>query len=125
MPTLNQHLRKAQHNENFATHISPSPFLDWLVTTKFYAALHYIDAYLANKGIHPKRHRGSKESRDTYIGNDPNLRPVYHDYRRLREDSEDARYEVREFLLADITNRTDPCLIRIKNHLRQFLPQIP
>ncbi len=50
MGTKEAHHKKAQHNEDFFNHfdLKTTPFLDWVVTAIFYAALHHIRA-LASK----------------------------------------------------------------------------
>lgn len=49
MPTKEQHLHQAQHNEAFLAvfDLARSPFLDWAVTAAFYAALHYLRALMS------------------------------------------------------------------------------
>ena len=48
MPTFEQHIGKAHHNEEFVARIKSDPnFLDWAVTGYFYAAVHYIESYFA------------------------------------------------------------------------------
>ena len=64
------------------------PYWDWAVTGLFYAAVHYVMAYLATKGIHPVLH----QVRNSHVHRDPFLNPLYIDYRELQNHSEDARY---------------------------------
>jgi hypothetical protein len=59
----------------------------------FYAALHYIDAFLAGKNLHPMNH----SIRDEEIEHNGTIADVYHDYRRLKDMSRAARYEIANF----------------------------
>lgn len=90
MPDKQRHLEQAQHNEtayHFLGSASP-PFIDWQVTSLFYAALHYVDAYLATKGIHPHDHM----ERDGWIAKLTELKPIAAEYFELKDRSMDARY---------------------------------
>jgi hypothetical protein len=58
-----QHLEKARHNERASRAWEAGAFTDWAVTTLFYAALHGLDAYLANSGCRPDRVRRSRQTR--------------------------------------------------------------
>jgi hypothetical protein len=87
VPTKDEHKAKAIHNEKFVQHLG-NPYWDWAVTGTFYAAVHYVMAYLASKNIHPVLHK----VRNSQIHRDPLLNPIYVDYRELQNNSEDARY---------------------------------
>ena len=52
MPNRSAHLAQAEHNETLYSHLDQSAptYADWQVTSLFYAALHYVDAYLASSG---------------------------------------------------------------------------
>ena len=60
MPSRLTHRQQAQHNEEFIASfdLDATPYLDWVVTAIFYAALHFVDSYLATKDIHLSSHRG-------------------------------------------------------------------
>lgn len=102
MATKDEHLAKAKHNEAFVAALA-DPFWDWAVTVTFYAALHYVMAFLATKADHPPTH----QVRNSHIHRDRVLRPIYIDYRELQNESEDARYLERNpltaFAAADVT----------------------
>jgi len=59
MPTQQQHLVQAKHNEDFVNSfdLQTTPYLDWVVTGIYYAALHYVESYLALQGKHPRSDR--------------------------------------------------------------------
>lgn len=59
----------------------------------FYSALHYVDAFLAGKNMHPRDH----DARDAEIENNGTLSPIYKDYRALKDKSKAARYDIANF----------------------------
>ncbi len=60
------------------------------MTVLFYTGLHYIDALLAEKGnIHPTKH----PTRDNAVWMIAELRPIYGNYRALKNASYAARYD--------------------------------
>lgn len=117
MPSKAEHRGKAEHNEFFVSDTG-NPFFDWAVCGTFYAALHYVDAYLATHNIHPHSHA----IRISHIQRDSRLNAIYVDYRELLNESRDARYEPTiTFVQADV-NRVQHSLEAIK---RIILPLIP
>lgn len=98
MPSAGKHIARAENNEHFYDqfNLADTPFLDWALTTLFYAALHYVDASLARYpggGVHPQSHA----NRERLIALDGILRNIYSDYEELRNRSEDARYNIVDF----------------------------
>ncbi len=59
----------------------------------FYAALQYVDAFLAGKNYRPSDH----DARDSEIQNNGSIADIYNDYRSLKDKSRAARYEIAEF----------------------------
>lgn len=88
MPHKDEHRTRAEHDEFLVKNID-NPFFDWKVTGTFYSALHYVDAYLATRNIHPATH----SIRLKQVGTDPKLKPIFRDYRDLLNESRTARYE--------------------------------
>jgi len=85
-----EHLAKAQAFERFRAKLDPNDpdSRNWIITASYYAALHYIDIYLASKGYviitnHDERRRLV----------DRLLRGLYATYRKLENLSWQARYE--------------------------------
>ena len=111
MPSKDEHLQKARHNEDFfeSFDLISTPYLDWVITAIFYTSLHYLDAFLATQGIHP----GSHSRRDTevrlFLGTSS-----YLDYRALKDDSQDARYRTRRFSAEEVEKGIKPTFQRIK-----------
>lgn len=90
MPSKAAHCGKAAQNDHFVSTLG-NPFWDWAVTGKFYAALHYVEAYLATK--RPPVHSRNHAVRDSNIHEDKVLNAVYVDYRELESECHDARYD--------------------------------
>lgn len=90
--TKTWHLSKKDHDLDASTLMwEGRTFLDWEVITLFYAAMHYVHAYFATKGIHPKAHV-TPDCRGT---NDLVLAELSHiarEYIQLYELSRGARY---------------------------------
>lgn len=86
---------------------------DWAVTGLFYAALHYVDAYLARANMHPAVH----EERDRMIKADPKILSVRSHYGRLKDRSSDARCNPSRFAAPDITELRTRDLEPIKGAL--------
>lgn len=130
MPTRQEHVAKAVHNESFVQTLSltTTPFLDWAVTGMFYAAVHYVDAYLATKNIHPKRHRAVPTQPGQQSNAGPgrsdyvywHLKRIYQDYRYLDDQSREARYEPKRFAPQDIQACSDS-LTAVRQHLQQYI----
>jgi uncharacterized protein (UPF0332 family) len=92
VPDAAQHLNRAAENELLARSLDfeKGVEVDWAIVMLFYSAVHYIDSVLAVKNRHPKDHT----SRDSAIENHGTLSAVYNDYRRLKDGSREARYEI-------------------------------
>jgi hypothetical protein len=116
MSSSQEHTRQAQHNRNLIDRLDPAttPFLDWVVTITFYAALHLIEAWFAERGRHTRSH----EQRDDWMSRAGGLRrDVYRLYKDLEYQSHRARYQCvnfeRQFVQAEIL----PKLEALEHHL--------
>ena len=119
MPTFEQHIGKAHHNEEFVARIKSDPnFLDWAVTGYFYAAVHYIESYFAK---FLGRHSTDHGERLTTVNRDSILKEIYPAFRSLQDDSEEARYGVFEFTEGDVDNQVKGRLEKIKSRLKSKL----
>ena len=64
----------------------------------FYAAVHYVEAYLAIKmNVHLRSHT----TRDTYVGRLADLKKIFSAYQHLKFYGYNARYEVCGFTPQD------------------------
>lgn len=124
MPEKNQHLQIVAQNYEALSHLSkpnPSEYTDWCATIIFYMALHFVEAYLAEKkGRHTTIHKILLQE----IIDDPNLKSIYHNYRHLKDDSETARYNGEKLTIYDMRNSTLKFYKKIQNKIIRLL-QIP
>jgi uncharacterized protein (UPF0332 family) len=114
VPQRHEHLTRAGETESLARALNRQKpvCVDWAVTMLFYAALHYIDAFLAGKNLHPLNH----SLRDEEIEKNGSIAEVYRDYRRLKDMSRAARYEIANFN-ADSLAKAEARLAKIKDFL--------
>ncbi len=89
--TKEEHKNKAIENEQLAlTFPSTVCGVEWAITTIFYAAVHYVQAYFALSGVSYSSH----PSRNKAVGLDAVLSAISFEYESLYNLSRDARYEV-------------------------------
>lgn len=100
MPSLEEHLRKANGNEAFADSIKASSQseIDWKLIVLFYAAMHYVEAYLAKSQTHLRSHT----TRDGYVTREANLKKIRTEYNHLKYFGYNARYEIDGFTTRDV-----------------------
>jgi hypothetical protein len=93
MPLENDHLTQARINEEFAElllNTAEGRFLGWAVVSLFYAAVHYGRAFLRScKAPVITSHPGF----ETHFMNVSGNQAAYNLYRRLKDESERARYD--------------------------------
>ncbi|MGA9041805.1 MAG: hypothetical protein WB421_14835 [Terriglobales bacterium] len=112
-------MEKAEGNETFATTLpsDTQAAIDWTLVVLFYAAVHYVEAYLDKHwGVHVRSHT----TRDKYFGKEANLRKIFSPYSHLKFYGYNARYEVSGFTAADTQDATKD-LADIKKHLMPLL----
>lgn len=115
MPTQQQHLAQAHHNEDFINSfdLQTTPYLDWVVTGIYYTALHYVESYLALQGKHPR----SDKYRDEMFQQLKDLRPIYADFRTLRDYSRGARYDIQKFSVVEVEGLIRNELNAVRQHI--------
>ncbi len=120
MPTKDEHLRKATHNEKFFDdfNLASSAYPDWAITVLFYSALHYVEAFFAAQT--PAIHCATHPQREGLINQ--HLRSIYGDYSDLKNDSLAARYGMKEFTRENITRDILPCFEVIKRRISSNPP---
>lgn len=100
--TVSEYIQQAAHNLEFATYIRNTKIdcLDWCATSLFYAAVHYVNAYLKHSNIPiPRRHSSpdpKQPGRSNIVQQHPVLAAIYDPYRNLDDESRDARYELKQ-----------------------------
>ena len=99
-PRTRQHLDTAARNQDIARELlnpalpislQPRPF-EWIVVLAFYAAVHYVNAYLWERQRYEPRDHGAREGA---IARTHDLQSAYGSYMRLRDLSYRARYRSR------------------------------
>lgn len=119
MPAAKDHLDWAERNEQFAKSLDLSDCVsvNWAITAVFYAALHYVDAFFAARSDKPFFHtqRGSK-IRDT-----PELALIWSDYRRLKDISREARYNLAPYTQVEFENALKR-LEKVRSQVFGYLP---
>src|ERR1700733_9644906 len=90
MPRDDQHRKKAENNEAFASALDTSDPTkeNWAVTAAFYSALHYVEQFFVKHGTPCKDH----EQRNDQFKRDIRIREAYASYSYLASLSHDARY---------------------------------
>jgi len=96
MPTKEQHLHQAQHNEAYlaAFDLARSPFLDWAVTAAFYAALHYLRALMSRLNYTNISGYGDMDKAFDRLAILKRNPEIHDSYRQLKDDSRSARYDM-------------------------------
>jgi hypothetical protein len=117
MPSEADHLATARGNEEFAEFLLIQPedrFLGWAVSSVFYAAVHYGRAFLrAKSGPAITSHPGF-ETHFLRICRDQSL---YNLYRRLKDESERARYDCATYNKADVSDLRQKFLFPFRDAL--------
>lgn len=117
MPALHRHLPQAERNESAADAIAslPDRHPDWEVTMLFYSALHYVDAFLATRGLHPRNHC---ERHDLLS----NLTDISEYYQILFKRSMNARYHIYHFTPPEADRIRNGAFRRVKEGILALLP---
>ena len=115
MPTKEEHLQQAEHNEKFfrSFDLEKTEFRDWAVVSAFYAAVHWINAYLLTQGCRPKNHR----TRDNAIRMYAVTKKVAWEYSELKNHAFNARYMVHRFSAKQVNEQVVPFLEAIKKQI--------
>jgi uncharacterized protein (UPF0332 family) len=122
VPTSAEHRQRAEHNLQFAQsfNLETTPYIDWVATAYFYAALHWVDALLwkydrYDPGCH--EHRGAWIKRVWY------LRAIKDDYFDLKDYSENARYRLITVTRTRLEEKIIPKYKNIEQHCLQQLEE--
>ncbi|HEY1730727.1 MAG TPA: hypothetical protein VGG15_03215 [Terriglobales bacterium] len=121
MPTTHEHLARAKQNFEFANSfdLDTTPYLDWVATAYFYAALHLVDALIWHiENADPEDH----SARHTYLRK-WYLSGISTEYRSLKHLSEDARYRLFTFSKPKVLEKIVPLYNEIQRHVMQMLEQ--
>jgi len=96
-----------------------TPYSDWIVTSEFYAALHYVEAFFDT--LYPPIHHRKHLFREKTIEEREETSPLYEDYRSLKDLSEKARYFGQHVSAERVRAEVFPSLAFIKRSLDPYL----
>jgi hypothetical protein len=113
VPSKLDHITKADGNAAFAMSLplDSQPRIDWALIALFYAAMRYVEAYLATLGQHLRSHT----TRDVHLGR------IHTEYQDLKFYGYAARYETFRFKAEDVTNQAAKHFAAIKANLQPLL----
>ncbi len=120
MPSVQEHLDWAERNERFAKELDLSDCVraNWAITATFYAALHYVDAFFAARSDKPLFHT----QRESKIRDTPELALIWSDYRRLKDMSREARYNLAPYTRVEFENALKH-LEKVRSQVLAYLPR--
>jgi hypothetical protein len=116
MPSEAMHRAAAQRNEDLAARLADDA-PEWAVVLAFYAALHWVDAYFARQGQHPRTHI----ERVRWIQQEGALLPLYDPYRTLRDRADAARYHLTPFSSGEVRALLTGELYAVRVHITRLL----
>ena len=90
---------------------SDADHCDWLAILAFYAALHWLDAYFADRGLHPGNHRERNRAAQGL--------PIWDEYYELYALSRIARYEAGRLPQRVAVSMRDHNLPAVRNWAQQ------
>ena len=118
MPRPTEHIAQAEKNERLYEILLGTEFNDWAVTALFYAALHYVDAYIASStGVSPSNH----SARNYLVDSAPSLIVISQAYSNLYRLSRDVRYEIFPVSTDAARRAKEQRFDPIRTHLRALL----
>lgn len=133
MPPRQPHVDRAAQNEGFflSLPLATTPYLDWAVVSLYYAALHWLEAFLAdynapigthqpnpNGGGHHPRRRGERTRAISHVAA---LSPIFASYQELHDRAEDARYNLLPFTDTHVQTLYQTEYLTVRNHIQPLL----
>ena len=117
MPSRDQHLEQARHNEQFldSFDLGRTPFLGWVVTATFYTALHYLRALMSRHGYTNVSNYGDMDVAFARLSILKRRPDINDDYRSLKDDSWSARYNMWRPQADEVVGMRDGELRRIRD----------
>jgi hypothetical protein len=98
MADVKAHILQAQHNQKCSEELlTGAKYLDWSITTAFYAAVHYAEAGFTKTPIQHSEIAADRLGREIHAFRKDKVREYYADecwksYRKLLEASKQVRY---------------------------------
>lgn len=116
MPKTEEHLKKYSENRELLDtnlNIDTCNFHNWIVTVAFYAALHLVEAKLAEDGIDSIDHF----ARNNNVARFNQFKDIRSEYKTLYDKSRVARYDG-TFMDKKKSKFALNCLAKIENKLK-------
>jgi hypothetical protein len=116
MTSPEQHEQQAA--DNVGLHellVAQDRYLDWALTALFYAALHYVDAFLLPED--PRTH----SRRNRLVRGRAELAPMWPSYRMLMDRSRDTRYECFDPTPEQLRYYRERHFQPLQDHMRRLL----
>ncbi|MFN3420813.1 MAG: hypothetical protein ACK40X_03700 [Armatimonadota bacterium] len=120
MPAIREHVAKAQSIERVLTVLDDQnpDHWDWIAIVAFYAALHWVDAFLAAQGSHPQNHRERNRLVNLLV-------PANLAYGILYSASRRARYEAEHISRQKALQCRDQLLPQIRQWVQRQIGYVP
>ena len=118
-PSLEEHLRWARTFEDDFLSIFNAKVFNWATVALFYSALHYIQAFLVQRGLgemvenHPLRNR--------LVDTISELKDISTSYRHLHDTGWACRYRGRAVKREDIEGLLRPDFVRVRDRVKSLL----
>ena len=118
MPQPTEHIAQAEKNERLYDSLLGTEFNDWAITGLFYAALHYVDAYIVSRtAASPPNHN----SRNYLVDSTLSLTEIRPAYAELYRWSRDVRYEIPSVSIDEVMQVKARLFDPIRAHIRTLL----
>ena len=120
MPSKQDHLIQAEHNEHFfrSFDFATTPFKDWVISGIYYCVLHHIESYLAICNEHPQNNC----QRLACFNNHNELDRLFVPFRTLKDASQNARYNLYQFNVGEIESFINSQLNEIRKGIKDISP---
>jgi hypothetical protein len=118
------HRNQAERIESFlrAIESAASPYQEWRVVLCYYAALHYIDAFLTT---HEPKTWDRHDDRLRQMERFPESRAIKTVYHQLQKLSREARYDGTPFTVRDVDQNVRPLFDAVRAAMRPAPPTSP
>ncbi len=116
MPSTEEHLKKYDENRQLLAtnlNIETCEYYNWIVTVSFYAAVHLVEAKLAESGIDSQDHF----CRNNNVNRFNQFKNIRNEYKALYDKSRIARYDA-TFMNKKKGQFALKCLAKIEEQLK-------
>jgi hypothetical protein len=117
MPSEDAHVSAALANAGLARKLLDESYTSWAVVLAFYAALHWVEAYLARIPAHSTSHK----TQDTALATFQDLMPIRSEYEALHTKADRARYNLGTFTASEVESLLAIELDTIRTHFGNLI----